>query len=73
MFTKILTVLFGLSTGFAGFYFVFSFFPQLHWVVISVCALLGFVLGYLFARYLIPALWSAEESFQRLPFGVDHP
>lgn len=67
MFTKILTVLFGLSTGFAGFYFVFSFFPQLHWVVISVCALLGFVLGYLFARYLIPALWSkVEESFQRI-------
>lgn len=67
MFTKILTVLFGLSTGFAGFYVVFSFFPHLSWVVVSACALLGFVLGYLFAHYLLPALWAkVEESFQKI-------
>ena len=67
MFTKILTVLFGLSTGFAGYYFAFSFFPNLHWLVISACALVGLVLGYILAKFLIPALWSKiEESFQKI-------
>ena len=67
MFTKILTVLFGLSTGFAGYYFVFSFFPHLHWLVTSACALVGLVLGYLLAKFLIPALWlKIEESFQKI-------
>lgn len=67
MFTKILTVLFGLSTGFAGYYFAFSFFPHLHWLVVSACGLLGLALGYLLAKFLIPVLWSKlEESLQRV-------
>ena len=67
MFTKILTVLFGISTGFAGYYFAFFFFPHLHWFVISFCALLGFVLGCFIASSLLPRIWSKlEESLQKI-------
>ncbi|HBR34028.1 MAG TPA: PIN domain nuclease [Firmicutes bacterium] len=67
MFTKILTILFGISTGFVGYYFVYFFFPHLHWLVISFCALLGFVLGYFITNSLLPRLWSKlEESLQKI-------
>ncbi|HBG17467.1 MAG TPA: PIN domain nuclease [Firmicutes bacterium] len=67
MFIKILTVLFGLSTGFACYYLLFSFFPQLHWLLISTLTLLGLVLGYLLGNALLNFLWTKiEESFQKI-------
>lgn len=67
MFIKILTFLFGLSSGFTCYYFVFSFFPQIHWLLISACALVGSVVGYLVGNWFLKFLWTKiEDSFQKI-------
>ncbi|NLW57038.1 MAG: TRAM domain-containing protein [Firmicutes bacterium] len=67
MLMKILTVLFGLSVGFTCYYLLFSFFPQLHLLIVSACALVGSGVGYLVGNWFLKFLWrKIEDSFQKI-------
>ena len=64
---KILTILFGLSGGFICYYFIFSFFPQLHWLLLMAATVLGFIIGYFLGDFLLNFLWRKfEDKFQKV-------
>lgn len=67
MLMKILTILFGLSAGFTCYYLLFSFFPQVHILIVSACALVGSAVGYGIGNWFLRFLWKKiEDSFQKV-------